>query len=104
MGPAKQHYRTVLLPPPCSHAVVALAIGGAFYRPEIPRRVWAVGALSAAAPDLAVIGSAFGVAYGDFLGHRGFTHSIFFAAVLAAAIVWIGFRRGVPGLSLGRLR
>lgn len=35
-------------------------------------------------PDLDVIGFAFGIKYSDMLGHRGFTHSIFFAAALAA--------------------
>jgi inner membrane protein len=80
-----------------------VAIGAGFYRPEIPKRVWAVGALCATLPDLDVIGFRFGVAYGDFLGHRGLTHSIPFAAALAASILGIGFRRGVPGLPPGRL-
>jgi inner membrane protein len=43
-----------------------------------------VGALCAVIPDLDVIGFAFGVRYGAVLGHRGFTHSIVFAALLAA--------------------
>jgi inner membrane protein len=34
-------------------------------------------------PDLDVIGFEFGIKYGDMLGHRGFTHSIFFALALA---------------------
>jgi inner membrane protein len=33
-----------------------------------------------------VIGFHFGVHYGDFIGHRGFTHSLFFAALLAALV------------------
>jgi inner membrane protein len=74
-----------------------------FYGAEIPQRVWVVGALCATAPDLDVIGFRFGVAYGDFLGHRGLTHSIPFAAALAAGIVGIGLPRGVPGLAPGRL-
>jgi inner membrane protein len=35
-------------------------------------------------PDLDVIGFELGIKYSDMLGHRGFTHSIFFAVVLAA--------------------
>jgi len=35
-------------------------------------------------PDLDVIGFSLGIKYGDMLGHRGFTHSIFFAVALAA--------------------
>ena len=34
-------------------------------------------------PDADVIGFRFGVRYGDFWGHRGFTHSLLFAGVLA---------------------
>ena len=86
------------MPSAFSHAVVALGIGACFYRPEIPKRVWALGAVLAAAPDLDVIGFRYGIAYGDLLGHRGLTHSIPFAATMAAVAVGAGFRRGVPGL------
>jgi inner membrane protein len=37
-------------------------------------------------PDLDVIGFRFGVHYGDFWGHRGFTHSLAFAALLATGV------------------
>jgi inner membrane protein len=36
------------------------------------------------APDIDVIGFRFGVHYGDLLGHRGITHSLLFAALLAS--------------------
>jgi inner membrane protein len=87
------------LPSAFSHAVAALGIGACFYRPEIPKRVWVLGAVLAAAPDLDVIGFRYGIAYGDLLGHRGLTHSIPFAAAVAAVAVLAGFRHGVPGLS-----
>lgn len=83
-----------------SHAVVALGIGACFYRPGTPKKVWVVGAVCSAIPDLDVIGFRFGIPYGDFWGHRGFTHSLLFAALLASAVVFIGFWRGLP--SLGR--
>jgi inner membrane protein len=60
--------------------------------------VWVVGAACAALPDLDVVGLRFGIAYGDLLGHRGLTHSLPFAAALAAVVVGLGFRHGVPGL------
>ena len=82
-----------------SHAVAALSIGACFYRPGIPKRVWAIGAVCSVLPDLDVIGFQFGIRYGDFWGHRGFTHSLIFAALMAGAAVIVGFRRGVPGLS-----
>ncbi|MGD0223144.1 MAG: metal-dependent hydrolase [Terriglobia bacterium] len=37
-------------------------------------------------PDLDVIGFHFGVRYGDVMGHRGFTDSLLFAALLAGLI------------------
>ena len=79
-----------------SHAVAALGIGACFYRPGTPRQVWVVGALCSVVPDLDVIGFRFGIRYGDFWGHRGFTHSLLFAALLATAL--IGFRKREPGL------
>jgi inner membrane protein len=84
-----------------SHAVVALSIGACFYRPEIPKRIWLAGVACSVIPDLDVIGFRFGVRYGDFWGHRGFTHSLVFAALLAAVVTVVMFRRGVSGI--GRL-
>jgi len=37
-------------------------------------------------PDLDAIGFRFGIHYGDFWGHRGFTHSLIFAALLAGLV------------------
>jgi len=82
-----------------SHAVAALGIGACFYERRVPKRVWLIGAACSVIPDLDVVGFRFGIRYGDFLGHRGFTHSLVFAALLASAIVATGFRRGVPGMS-----
>lgn len=82
-----------------SHAVAALGIGACFYRREIPKRVWVVGAVCAVIPDADVIGFGFGVHYGDFWGHRGFTHSLAFAAMLATAVVLMGFHHAHPAIS-----
>jgi inner membrane protein len=68
-----------------SHAVAALGIGAAFYRPNAPKLVWAGGIMCSVIPDLDVVGFRFGIRYGDFWGHRGFTHSLVFAALLAGA-------------------
>jgi inner membrane protein len=82
-----------------SHAVATLGISACFYREQTPKRVWAVGALCAVIPDLDVIGFHFGVRYADFWGHRGFTHSLLFAAVLATASFFAVF----SGASLSRI-
>jgi inner membrane protein len=82
-----------------SHAVAALGIGACFYTPRIPKRVWAIGALCSVVPDLDVIGFYYGVPYGDFWGHRGFTHSLIVAALVAAVALLVAFRRALPGIS-----
>lgn len=82
-----------------SHAVAALGIGACFYQPRTPKRVWVVGALCSVLPDLDVIGFRFGIPYADFWGHRGFTHSLLFAALLASLVVLLAFRQAVPDLS-----
>lgn len=81
-----------------SHAVAAVGIGACFYRPGVSKRVWIAGALCSVIPDLDVIGFQFGIRYGDFWGHRGFTHSILFAALLATLVLLVAFRQGVPGM------
>lgn len=81
-----------------SHAVAALSLGTSFYRPGTPKRIWLAGAFCSVIPDLDVIGFRFGIHYGDFWGHRGFTHSLLFAALLAGSVANIGFRRGAGEL------
>jgi len=81
-----------------SHAVAALSIGTCFYRPQIPKRVWIAGALCSVFPDIDVIGFRFGIHYGDFWGHRGFTHSLVFAALLSSAAAFTLSRRGMVGI------
>jgi inner membrane protein len=69
-------------------------LGTCFYRPSEARAALLLGALCSAIPDLDVIGFRFGVHYGDFWGHRGFTHSLAFAAVLAALAATVALPRG----------
>ena len=67
-----------------SHAFVAIAAGKAYAREPRPRGFWILSVALSILPDLDVIGFAFGIRYEDFLGHRGFTHSIAFAMVAGA--------------------
>lgn len=84
-----------------SHAVAALSIGTCFYRPQIAKRVWLSAAACSVVPDLDVVGFRFGIHYGDFWGHRGFTHSLVFAALLSGAAVTV--LGGKKNLGIGRL-
>jgi inner membrane protein len=84
---------------PLSHAVAALGIGACFYKPGIPARIWVAGAIVSIVPDIDVIGFQFGIRYSDFCGHRGFTHSLAFAAIVGTAVLFLAFRSTVPGIS-----
>ena len=84
------------MPTVFSHAVVGLAIGTAVPAGATAGRLALAGALCAAAPDLDVIGLRLGVPWGHVLGHRGITHSLPFAAALAAVVVALLFPRAVP--------
>ena len=89
------------MPSAFSHAIVAAAIGKVVQPKQTPWWYWALGVAVSAAPDLDVIGFHFGVRYGDVMGHRGFTHSLFFAALLAG-IVTMAFA-GQSQISYSRL-
>lgn len=67
-----------------SHAVSALAFRAAFPKDALPRGAALAGIVGSILPDADVIGFRLGVRYGDFLGHRGFTHSLVFALGIAA--------------------
>ncbi len=77
-----------------THALVAGVLAGA--APErLPRgRLAAAGALLAVLPDLDVVAFSLGLPYGHPLGHRGFSHSLSFAAAAGGltAIVVLGAR------------
>ena len=76
-----------------THAIVAAAIGTAFKRSDIPRSLWVAGALCSMAPDVDVIGLGLGIQYGDYWGHRGFTHSILFAIIVSLTFTFAVFWR-----------
>ena len=80
------------MPTVFSHAVAGLAIATVARAPVSAGRLAVVAALCAAAPDLDVISVWLGVPWGHVLGHRGITHSLAFAAVLAAAVTLTLFR------------
>jgi len=74
------------MPTVMSHAVAAWALGTAFRRPGWPGRLWWAGAVCAVVPDADALGLWLGVPFGSMLGHRGLTHSLAFAVVLAAIV------------------
>lgn len=84
-----------------SHAAAALALGACFDRPGVPKRVWALGAFAAMLPDADVLAFKLGIPYEHMLGHRGLTHSLLFAAVLAGILALVAGT--TPGMSRAAL-
>ena len=82
-----------------SHVIVAVAMGKAFRNKELGWRELGLGAFCSVLPDLDVIGFPLGVQYGDMWGHRGLTHSVLFAALLAGILVALWYR-GKPAIAM----
>jgi inner membrane protein len=76
-----------------THPVVPLALGLALGRKTIPPRLLAAGAFASILPDFDSIAFKLGIAYADQFGHRGASHSLFFALAVgcvgAAAASWL---------------
>lgn len=73
-----------------THAAVSLALAA---KARGKARLLLACALCSVLPDADVIGFRFGVQYNSLFGHRGFTHSFFFAALLALAVALLFERR-----------
>ena len=86
-----------------THAVAATSIGCWFYRPTVRRSIWATAIGCAILPDADVIGFRLGIPYDSAFGHRGITHSVAFAAALAALTAWGVYRHRDTGMRSGTL-
>ena len=80
------------MPTVITHSAVAVAAGAALAPERPPRRFWFLAVACSCLPDADVIGFSYGIAYGDFIGHRGFFHSPFFGLLLGIAIAALFFR------------
>ena len=85
-----------------THAIAGLAIGTALGPRRAPARFWVICATAAALPDLDGVGFWLGVPYDSAFGHRGFTHSLFFSALLAS-VALLAFRDRTMDDARGRL-
>jgi inner membrane protein len=73
------------VPTALSHPAVPLAIGLGAGRAAVPGPLLAAGVVASVLPDLDVIAFRLGVPYAAEFGHRGFSHSLAFAALVALA-------------------
>lgn len=90
---------TDFMPSSFSHAVAAVAFGRAYTTRPLPVRFWVLSIGCSLAPDLDVLGSRFGIGLDTMLGHRGITHSFFFALILSGLVILLAFREPVSGIS-----
>jgi inner membrane protein len=74
-----------------THPVVPIALSVLLPPDTASPALLIAGSVCSVIPDLDVIGFSFGIKYSDMMGHRGFTHSIFFAVTLAAAATLTAF-------------
>lgn len=84
------------MPTIVTHAVVGAAIAQIGPR-SVPRgrRVFALAVLSVL-PDLDVVAFHFDIPYSQWLGHRGLSHSLLFAVLVAAVVARFEFRQVQP--------
>lgn len=90
------------MPSAFTHAMVGTAAAQLLPAGVPKARVGLVFAVAAAVPDLDVIAFRFGIPYGHIFGHRGFSHSLLFAAALAT-LLWILARRWADERAARRL-
>ena len=83
---------------PLSHLAVPLALGAGLGPELVPPPVLALALLLAALPDIDALGLWLGIPYAHPLGHRGFTHSLPVAFVLAGFSTWAVAGTGVDPL------
>jgi inner membrane protein len=57
--------------------------------PRVPNSAYALGAIATVLPDLDVVAFAVGIPYEHRFGHRGFSHSILFALIVAAVFMLV---------------
>ena len=65
-----------------THPIVPVAAAYLIGREKVSPRLMTAAMLVSIFPDVDVIAFYFDIPYGDQFGHRGFTHSIFFAVFM----------------------
>ncbi len=76
-----------------AHALAAVAIGSFSSRKIFTWKFILLLALCGVFPDIDVLAFKFGIPYESVWGHRGFTHSIFFAALFGLLIFFIFYKK-----------
>lgn len=73
------------MPTIISHTAIPLALRFGLGKLQISQRLFYLGLICCILPDADVLAFKFGIAYSHMFGHRGFSHSIFFAVLCGLA-------------------
>jgi inner membrane protein len=76
-----------------THAFAAVALTKTLSNRKRDWRFWTLAVASSILPDADIVGFAFGIEYGDLLGHRGLSHSLLFAALWSLLVVSCEYKR-----------
>ncbi|HEV8537416.1 MAG TPA: metal-dependent hydrolase, partial [Bacteroidota bacterium] len=79
------------MPTIISHGFFAVVTGRMFSK-AVSLKFVTLSVLCSILPDADVVGFSLGVPYGSVLGHRGFSHSLVFALLVAVFVVLFAFR------------
>lgn len=83
------------MPSIISHAVGAFWVNKAFFDRKNTIKISILVCISAMIPDADFIGYKLGIPYNSLFGHRGFTHSIFFAILWSLIVYYFSFRKKI---------
>ena len=75
------------------HAFAAIALGSTFGKSLKTWKFWILGIACSIIPDADVVSFKLGIAYEDFWGHRGFTHSLLFALIFGIVVTLLFYRK-----------
>jgi inner membrane protein len=76
-----------------THPVIALALSPLFKTVRQSKAVLFTGAVLTIVPDFDVVGLRLGIPYDHLFGHRGITHSLFFAVIFSGLTSWFLAKR-----------
>lgn len=76
-----------------THGIVGATMGAAYTLAvePMPRRFWLLAIVLAILPDADAVGFMLGIPYDSLVGHRGLTHSLFFAVAAGLLTTRIAF-------------
>jgi len=81
-----------------THIFVGEALGKIYTEEKMPAKFWVLTAVCSILPDLDVLAFYLHIPYRHTFGHRGFSHSLLFAAITGMLTVLLAFREA-PGRS-----